>query len=107
VNAFGAIEALVGAPEPVNPQDPPFLQELAKNSHGPLTSAMQGGFALMSAVTILGSVQMMRRKTWTFGLIGAILSIVNFGNGCCLLGLPFGIWAIVTLNDAEVKDAFS
>jgi hypothetical protein len=26
--------------------------------------------------------------------------------GCCLLGLPIGIWSLVTLNSAEVKSSF-
>jgi predicted Zn finger-like uncharacterized protein len=28
-------------------------------------------------------------------------------NPCCLLGLPFGIWALVVLNNPQVTDAFS
>jgi hypothetical protein len=25
---------------------------------------------------------------------------------CCITGIPMGIWALITLNKQEVKDAF-
>ena len=28
-------------------------------------------------------------------------------NGCCMLGLPLAIWALIVLNDDDVKRAFS
>ena len=38
---------------------------------------------------------------------GAILSMIPCVSGCCLLGLPFGIWAVMTLNKPEVKAGFA
>ncbi|MDP8924982.1 MAG: hypothetical protein M3O34_19215 [Chloroflexota bacterium] len=45
-------------------------------------------------------------RSWGVAMAGAILAIVPCGP-CCLLGLPFGIWAILVLIDDEVKQAFA
>jgi len=39
-------------------------------------------------------------------MAGSIVAMVPC-NICCLLGLPFGIWALVVIVRPEVKDAFS
>ena len=33
--------------------------------------------------------------------------MINLANACCLLGVPFGIWALVVLNKPEVKAQFT
>jgi hypothetical protein len=106
LNILGVVMAIAGE-ERVDPNAPPFLQEFAKNQHGPLAASIQGSFALLSLATIVGSIQMMRRKTWGLSLTASVLSMVNIGNCCCLFGLPFGIWALVALVNPDVKDAFS
>ena len=40
------------------------------------------------------------------GLAASIIMMVPFFSPCCCLGSPFGIWSVVVLNDAQVKDAF-
>jgi hypothetical protein len=62
--------------------------------------------AVASLFVIGGAVQMLRLRTRTLAALGSILAIVLIYPGCCLLGLPFGIWSIVVLNKPEVKDAF-
>jgi hypothetical protein len=107
VNLFGCVFSLVGPEQPIDPNAPPFLQEIMRSSRGPVASGMQGFFALLSALSVFGSIQMMRKKTWSLALAACILSMINIGNCCCLLGLPFGIWAMIALLDSDVKDAFS
>ena len=107
VNLFGCVYALVG-PNPANdPNLPPEWQAILKDLHGPITSGGQGFFALLSLLTVFGSIQMLRKKTWGLGLAACVLSMINIGNCCCLLGLPFGLWAMMALLDSDVKDAFS
>jgi hypothetical protein len=48
---------------------------------------------------------MKRLENYGFALTGAIVAMVPC-SGCCLLGLPFGIWALVVLSDSSVKEAF-
>ena len=107
LNSFGVVIALTGADFAVDPNAPPMLQQIVRDSKGPIPATVQGTCALLSALTILGSAQMLRRKTWGLALGAAILSIVNFGNCCCLIGLPVGIWGIVALTNQDVRDAFS
>ena len=42
-----------------------------------------------------------------FALVSAVLALLPCLSPCCVLGLPFGIWALVTLNKPEVKEAFA
>ena len=39
-------------------------------------------------------------------MAGAIVAMLPC-SGCCLLGLPIGIWAIIVLIDSDVKRAFN
>lgn len=38
---------------------------------------------------------------------GSVLAMLPCVGPCCCLGLPIGIWAIVTMQDEQVKAAFS
>lgn len=49
--------------------------------------------------------KMQRLESYNLVLIGSILAVVPCF-GCCLLNMPVGIVAIVTLNDRLVKEAF-
>jgi hypothetical protein len=63
--------------------------------------------AIVALMTIFGAVQMMGLKGRGLAYTSAILSMIPCISGCCLLGLPFGIWAIVTLGNPEVKRGFA
>jgi hypothetical protein len=104
---YNSVVALVGEPLPVDPNAPPFIQEILRGAHGPTAALMQACFGMMSLATIVGSVQLLRRKWWGFGIAVSVLSMVNFASCCCILGLPFGIWTLVTLTSPDVKEAFS
>lgn len=107
LSVFNVVAAVATAPPPVDPNAPPFLQEIMKGTHGVQAAVIQSVFAMLYAITILGSVQMMRRKTWGLALTVSIFSMINFASCCCILGLPFGIWSLITLVNPEVKDSFS
>jgi len=34
------------------------------------------------------------------------LAILNLDCVCCLLGIPFGIWSLIALNNPDAKSAF-
>ncbi len=96
------------AQRPVGPPDPmqKFLEDVEKNSRGPVPAI--GGLvgAAWCGVIILASIQMLRMRMWGLALTGSILSMLNCFNCCCLLGLPFGIWSVVVLSKPDVKSAF-
>jgi hypothetical protein len=61
---------------------------------------------LTSAAIALGSVSMLRLKGYSSAYLAAILSVIPICSPCFVLGIPFGIWALVLLNRAEVKHRF-
>ena len=63
-------------------------------------------FLLINIVIIQGAIQMLRRRTWGLAVAASVLAMINFGNLCCLLGIPFGIYALAILVKPEVRSAF-
>jgi hypothetical protein len=63
---------------------------------------------VLSPVLIVGAAQMLRRRAFAFARISAILAMLPITtNCCCIATLPLGIWALVLLNSADVRDAFT
>lgn len=62
---------------------------------------------LLNTVTIaLGSVSMIQMKNYQLAQTAAILSVIPFCSPCFVLGIPFGIWALILLNRPDVKQRF-
>ena len=110
VDLFGVIVAVVTPQQPIDPNAPEVVQQAQKMMQDMGLSAgiiVQGLFAVLSLVIIIGAVQMLRRKMWGLALTACILSMINLGNCCCFLGIPIGIWGMIMLLNQDVKDAFS
>jgi hypothetical protein len=105
-DCFGAVSSMIVEPQ-VDPNAPEVVQNFQRGMAGPSALIMQSLFAICSLVIIVGCVQMMRFKSWGLAMTVSILTMLNFGNCCCIFGLPFGIWAIVILNSQDVKAAFA
>lgn len=60
---------------------------------------------VLAPFTVLAGVQMLRGATRGFVLFGTYASLVPC-TLCCLLGLPFAIWALVVLMRDDVKAYF-
>ena len=61
---------------------------------------------LLRAIVFLGAVKMKNLQNYGLSMAAAIIAIIPCFSACCLLELPFGIWALVVLSNAEVKQAF-
>jgi len=107
MSIFSVVTALAGQPPAVDPDLPPMFQEFAKGAHGPAAAIVQILFVGLNLCIIGGAVQMIRFKTWPFGLTASILAMINFGSCCCLLGVPVGIWSLVILLQGDVKATFA
>ena len=59
-----------------------------------------------SVVILLGGINMLRLRKYDVCRLGAILAFIPCVGPCYLLGVPFGVWAIIVLNRPEVRDAF-
>jgi predicted Zn finger-like uncharacterized protein len=58
-----------------------------------------------AGIVLSAGWQMKNLKGYGYAMTGSIIAMVPC-NICCLLGIPFGIWSLVTLNKPEVKNAF-
>jgi hypothetical protein len=61
---------------------------------------------VLDVIVLLGSMKMMKLESYGLALTASILALIPCTSPCCLLGVPFGIWALVVMNDEEVKAAF-
>lgn len=69
---------------------------------------MYGAQALVLLLLLLGGVQMLRLSSRGLSYTAAVLAMIPCVTSyVCLLGLPFGIWAIVVLGHPDVKAAFA
>ena len=57
-------------------------------------------------VVLIASIQMMRLRGHGLAVAGSVLAMLNLGNLCCILGLPFGIWSLLVLMRPDVRKAF-
>ena len=77
--------------------------------YGPLGIANVLVELAISALIFVGAKKMKSLRSYEFALAAAVLSTVPCLTPCCgyLLGLTFGIWALVVLRKPEVKSHFS
>ena len=61
---------------------------------------------VLGVLIILGGVKMKQLRSYGLAMTATILAMIPCTSPCCVLGLPIGIWALVVLNNAEVKSAF-
>ncbi len=67
----------------------------------------QGVIALIGGgVIVFGCLKMMKLQSYGFAFTTCILAMIPCISPCCLLGIPFGIWGLVVLNDPHVKNSF-
>lgn len=62
---------------------------------------------IVGVVVLIGAMKMRKLESYGFAMTASILAMIPCVSPCCILGLPFGIWAVVVLAKPEVKEAFS
>jgi hypothetical protein len=74
-----------------------------------MIGAMQGGGMvvgfLLPLFVLFGAWKMLQLQGWGLAVAGAIVALVPC-QSCCCLTIPFGIWALILLFNAEVKASF-
>ncbi len=58
------------------------------------------------AIILLGAIRMKNLQSRGLAMTSAILGIIPCTSACCLLGMPFGIWGLVVMNDPSVRPYF-
>lgn len=90
-----------GQPDPVPPYDEFKKQQVMFGTGG---SALA---TVCSLIITLGGVKMRGASGRGLAMAGSVLSMIPCTSSCCLIGLPIGIWALVVLNNPDVKAAFA
>lgn len=72
-----------------------------------LSLALNGSIILAHVITFYGAICMLRLRSYSFARASAILSALPCSTPLMLLGIPFGIWALVLLAKPQLKDAFA
>lgn len=60
-----------------------------------------------SFVIAFGAVRMKQLNGYGWAVTAAILSVIPCTNGCCCIGTPVGLWALVILFGSDVRLAFA
>lgn len=85
-----------------------FIPVLEAMSSGPVSLFLNLLGLAVSALILFGAIKMRNLQAWGLAVAACILSMIPcFTSCCCVLGLVFGIWALVVLFRAEVKAAFA
>jgi hypothetical protein len=65
-----------------------------------------GLLLVIHAIVLFGALQMARIRSYANAMTAAIVSLIPFCSPVVLLGVPFGIWALLVLRRDDVKEAF-
>ncbi|HOB54366.1 MAG TPA: hypothetical protein PK176_12480 [Acidobacteriota bacterium] len=62
---------------------------------------------VFDAVICFGALQMQRARSYAWAMGAAMLSLIPcLGSPCLVLGIPFGIWAMITLMQPDIRRLF-
>ena len=85
----------------------PEMDKMIGMMMGPVGLLITGICLLTGVLILFGGIKMKKLESYGLVMAASILGMIPcFSSGCCLLGLPIGIWALVVLSKPEVKSAF-
>lgn len=92
-----------------------FVDQLEANNRGPISEhvqiAVRMGWGILlivaSAFVLYGAIKMKNLRDYGIARAAAIVAMIPMLGPCCILGIPFGIWALVVLLKPEVRQSFS
>jgi hypothetical protein len=62
---------------------------------------------LLQPLVIWGGINMVRGRGLRMAYVGAIIATIPVFSACCIIGMPFGIWALVVLSQPQVRAVFT
>ena len=89
----------------IPPDAPDWVKSFIENARGPMAAVAGVFISALDGFVLYGAIKMLRLQNFGLAMAAAIIAMVPC-QCCCLLGLPFGIWALVVLNKPEVKSQF-
>ena len=111
LNIFGVVFHLLGRswgrPPPMMTPEAERMYNLF-HQFGGTFGAVAGIISIAIGLFVLfGALKMQKLSNHGLAMAAAIVAMIPCFSPCCLLGLPFGIWALVVLNKPEVRSQFS
>ena len=102
---LGIVLRLLGQTE-VPPGMPPEIARALEMINGPVGYLSDLVSLAIFGLIIFGAFKMKNLQSYGLAFGISILAMLPC-QCCCVLGLPFGIWALVVLNKPEVKSQFT
>lgn len=99
---FGDVEAQL-AEIPNIPKE--YMEALHKFAYLLGVPANIAGLTI-ALICLLGSIQMLKLRSYGLAFATAILMLIPCSNCCCCLNIGAGIWALVVLCKPDVKSSF-
>jgi hypothetical protein len=92
-----------------NPQLTDFFQKMEHVINGPLGVANSLLGMVMAGLVYAGASRMQALRGYEFAFTAAVISVLPCLSPCCgyIVGLIFGIWALILLLKPEIKSQFN
>ena len=85
----------------------PQIREMFSKMNGVMGVISDFINAAVGVLILVGASKMQSLQNYSLAVTASVLAMLPCISPCCLLGLPFGIWALVVLNRPEVKSQFN
>lgn len=82
-----------------------MCHELFNDSKGAVIAAM-GLMLSMHLFIMFGAIQMFKLKRYSIAWLTGGLSVIPYCSPVVILGIPFGLWALLKLSDRQVMNTF-
>ena len=79
---------------------------MSKETQIAIRMAWSCAILAVNIVILVSAIKMRRLRSYSLAKTGAILAMIPCFGPCYLLGIPFGIWAIIVLNKPGVAEEF-
>ena len=103
---IGLVMSIGGTMPSMPGMDPEFARIITKLAYGPIAIGTKVIGLGISGLILFGAIRMQSLTSHGLAMAVAILAMIPCLSPCCLLGLPFGIWALVILSKPEIKSQF-
>ncbi len=82
---------------------------LAENNFVSLSTAfiVATSLVLLNSIVLSGAIKMRKMQRHRSAVAGAAIAIIPVLSPLLILGIPFGIWAMIKLSDPEIKRYFT
>jgi hypothetical protein len=65
-----------------------------------------GGSAIANLLVLVGAIQMLRVRSYGFAVLASILALNPVNFPVCFVHVPFGVWSLAVLSNADVRSTF-